>query len=67
LKNVACPPPGIGAEISRKFLRAESKILTPPAVLLLECGVINLKITTADRNSTALGVPCGPPGIGAKI
>ena len=32
--EVACPPPGIGAEKSGKFLRTASEVLTSPAVLL---------------------------------
>jgi hypothetical protein len=41
-------------------------MLTTPAVLL-ESGVVDLKSAFINMNSSALGVSCGPPGIGAKF
>jgi hypothetical protein len=63
--EVACPPPGI-AEISGNFLDQLWNYLQ--AVLLFECGVVDLHIGTKKGiNRPTLEVACPPPGIGAKI
>jgi hypothetical protein len=67
--GVACPPPGIGAKKVQEGSEI-SEITYSVSAVALECAAIDLhnaaNVTTVSINSSALGVACPPPGIGAK-
>jgi hypothetical protein len=68
--KVACPPPGIGAKKSRKFLGTASELLSSyigGSVALFKGAVVDLHGTRVNTNSSALKVACSPPGHGRKI
>jgi hypothetical protein len=66
--EVGCPPPGIGAKISRKFLETCFGITYNGGSVALEYGVVDLNSACSiSINGSTLEVACPPPGIGAKI
>jgi hypothetical protein len=66
--EVACDPPGIGAEKSAEIIRTALELWSSYAFgsVALECAVVDLHGALPNINSTALGVACPPPGIGAN-
>ena len=66
--GVACPPPGVGAEISGKFRGQNQNYLHSQQHFSRVCGVIDLhNDTVLSSNGSALEAACGPPGMGANI
>jgi hypothetical protein len=66
LQVVACPPPGIGAEITRNFFEQPWNHLHNNQQRCSECAVMDLHIGTMRINSSALEVAC-PPGHRGKF
>jgi hypothetical protein len=63
---VTCGPPGIGAKKFHESSRDSFGITYVGGSVALESAVINLEVAILNKNSSALEVACGPPGIGAK-
>ena len=67
-KIVPCDPPGIGVKKIQESSQNSFGITYIACSVALEGAVMDVHIgTTGGINSSALGVPCPPPGIGAKI
>jgi hypothetical protein len=65
--EVACSPPGIGAKKIQERSRKSFVSTYRAGGVALKCGAVDHRSALMKINSSALGVACPPPGIGAKI